>query len=91
MCSLLHMDTTNTANKVTINGVIYRIADSAIPAQKSEALRAAFRAHGIADHVNALAPRSRNRYEQLFVMTDGTAQVADSRIVQQVARAAAGF
>lgn len=69
----------------TINGETYRITDSAIPADAA-ALRAAFACRGIADHVNALPPRSRTQLVQLFVMADGSAVLEDSRIVADVAR-----
>lgn len=60
-----------------------RIIESAI---KDEKLRAAFRAHGIADHCNALAKGARSRTVGVFVLLDGSTVPADSRVVAAVAR-----
>ena len=48
---------------------------------------AAARNRGIADYVNAMPPRSRKSYKQIFLMLDGTARVADSRTVCEASRA----
>lgn len=65
----------------------YRLADSVLPADaRFDAARAAFRSRGIADYANALPPRSRSRFMQVFVMLDGTVVPADSRVVATVMR-----
>lgn len=67
----------------------YRIEDSAIIGK--EELIKAFAAFGIADYVNARAPYSKTRFVQLFIMDDGSAQIADSRIVQKVVQSASKY
>ena len=79
------MNTTRTAK---IDKKIYRITESCIPAgPRFDGLRAAFAAAGVADHVNALAPGKRVRQVQIFLMSDGSARLADGRIVANAARA----
>lgn len=79
--------TNNTANKVTINGKAWRVGPGVIPADaKFDGFRQALRDRGIADYVNAMPPRSRKSYKQIFLMLDGTAQVADSRTVCEASR-----
>lgn len=76
----------------TIEGKTYRLAESVIPTGDSrfDAAKAALKKHGVADYVNARPPRARNRFVQIFIMLDGTAQRADSRLLQEALLEARG-
>ncbi len=64
----------------------YRIRNSITAGHP--AVQAAFKARGINDYCNALAPHARTRNVQVFVLTDGRVIPADSRVVSEVAREA---
>jgi hypothetical protein len=66
---------------IKVNGKTYRIKSSIIEGKQK--LVNAYNSLGIADYVNALPPRSRVASEQVFIMLDGTAMIADSRIVRK--------
>lgn len=84
---LIFMSATKTT--VLVAGKTYRLNDSVIPADsRFDRVRSEMSARGIAAYVNARPPRTRNRFTQLFIMTDGTAQLADSRIVHAITAAA---
>lgn len=78
---------------VLVEGKKHRVTDSILHPAKVElfcseraqrSLCASFAKRGIADYVNALPPRSKARHVQLFIMLNGTAEIADSRIVAEV-------
>ena len=82
MSDIKPMTTKTTA---TIDGKQFRLADSVIPDDaRFDAIRTALKVRGVADYVNARPPRSRNRFVQIFLMLDGTAARADSRVLQAV-------
>jgi hypothetical protein len=54
----------------------------------SPALRAAFAARGIAVYANAMPPRARKTYVQVFVMDDGSIKPASYAVVGECVRAA---
>lgn len=60
-----------------------RIINSTLTDEK---LREAFRAHGIADHCNALPKGARSKHIGVFVMSDGRIVPEDSRIIAEVVR-----
>lgn len=62
----------------------YRIHSDTNPGDPK--IAAAYARHGIVARWNAYAPRSRTRLVQVYRMSDGTIQPADSRIDQAVAR-----
>jgi hypothetical protein len=54
------------------------------------AMIAAFAARGIADYCNALPPRARRHYVQVFVMADGSVVPASYSVLGEVAREVSG-
>jgi len=74
---------------VTINNEAYRITSSTIPDDpKFDRVRAAYARRGIAGRFNALPPHCSVRHVQVYVMADGTAQMAHSVTDGEVAREA---
>lgn len=66
-----------TLTTINVQGTLYRIVDSCIPSGPAfAALRAAYAGLGITDKVNVLAPGKRKRFMQLFILSNGSAEVA---------------
>ena len=60
---------------ITFADKVYRIESSTI---KTESMRKAYLNLGILDEVVTYPPRTRKRYVILFIMTDGSARLADN-------------
>jgi len=72
---------------VQIDGKTYRLHSDVLGAEgQHQDARDAFAELGITGFYNALAPRRRNYFEQVFILSDGSAMLADSRISSQVSR-----
>lgn len=73
-----------TMLQIHVGAKKYTVVDSVIATDKYEpVVRAAFARRGIVDYVNAAPPRSR-KCAQFFIMLDGTAKAADTRITSVV-------
>lgn len=70
---------------VVVNGRVYRITGSALPDGDSS-IKEILASLGVADYVNALAPRQRTKKVQLFIYLDGTVTIADTRVLAKAAR-----
>jgi len=71
---------------VAVNGITYRVHSSII--SNEDVFRPILNQMGYVDYVNALAPGKRNRFTDLFVKSDGTAELADTRKVAVMYRSA---
>jgi hypothetical protein len=78
-----------TTQTIKIDGRLYRVTDSTIPAgEKFDSIRKAYASRGIKDRVNVLPPRAKKSHVQAYIWLDGSATLASSGMDCIIAREA---